>query len=155
MVEYSHMTEGEEERIYDLIARAFNEYVAPIYSNEGVEYFLGMISPKGLRELNEGKSSFVIVARQVNELIGMIAVREESHIALIFIDSEYQRRGIGKNLINKALTICLNRDPKMRAITVSSSPNLKSFYEEIGFKAKGEEVDECGMRFAPMQKTID
>jgi ribosomal protein S18 acetylase RimI-like enzyme len=155
MVEYSHMTEGDEDRVCDLIARVFIKHVAPVYSEKGVEYFLGMLSPKGLRELNEGKSSFVIVARQLNELIGMLAVREESHIALIFVDSEYQGRGIGKNLINKALTICLNRDPKMRAITVSSSPNSKSFYEEIGFKAQGEEVDEFGMRFTPMQKTID
>jgi SAM-dependent methyltransferase len=63
-----------------------------------------------------------------------------------------QSKGKGRSI---PVRICLNRDPKMRAITVSSSPSSKSFYEEIGFKAQGEEVDECGMHFTPMQKTVD
>ena len=84
----------------------------------------------------------------------MLAVIDKGHIALIFVDSENQRKGVGKNLIDEAIKKCLNRNSNLSTITVSSSTNSKTFYEAIGFKAQGNEIDEDGMCFTPMQKLI-
>jgi predicted GNAT family N-acyltransferase len=154
MIVYDFMKESEVDSLYDLIVRVFHEHVAPVYSDKGINMFLSMVSPAALLEANEGESSFVIVARQNNYPIGMLAVREESHVALIFVESQYQGKGIGKGLIDEAIKICQNRNPGLKSITVSSSPNSKTFYERIGFRAQSDEVDEDGMRYTPMQRIL-
>jgi GNAT superfamily N-acetyltransferase len=148
------MEVGEEKEVYELVVRVFQEHVAPVYSKSGCEKFLGMISPEGLSEMANGNDSFVILAKNEERPIGMPAVRDESHIALFFVDSRYQGEGIGKHLIDEAKKLCLEKTPSLTAVTVSSSPNSVSFYQAVGFKALGDEVDEDGMRFLPMQKTI-
>ena len=148
------MKESDVDCVYDLIIREFHEHVAPVYSNNGIDTFLSKISPTTLLEVNKGENSFVIVARQKNTLIGMLAVCNKSHVALIFVDSQHQGKGIGKSLIDEAIKICKERNPELTAITVSSSTNSKTFYEGIGFTVQGEEVDEDGMRYTPMQRIL-
>ncbi|HPQ44731.1 MAG TPA: GNAT family N-acetyltransferase [Syntrophales bacterium] len=148
------MHEGEEQQTYGLIVRVFHEYVAPFYSENGVSKFLGILSPTRLSEMNNGNNSFVIVAKDQSRIIGMLSVINDSHIALLFVDPLYQGKGIGKNLIDEAIKNCLNRNPALSAVTVSSSPNAKAFYEEAGFEVLRDEIDEEGMRFTPMQKLL-
>lgn len=148
------MEASEEKDVYDLIVRVFHKHVASVYSKSGVEKFLGMLSTKWLCEIGKGINSFVIIAKHQNKPIGMLAVINKNHIALIFVDSNYQNEGIGKHLINNATRLCIEKSPAIKAITVSSSPNSISFYRAVGFEAQGEEVDEDGMRFVPMQKII-
>ncbi len=154
MIEIYPMRKGEEQETYDLIVRVFHKYVAPVYSENGSAKFLDMLSPGGLSEMRMGESSFVILAKNQSKIIGMLSVINESHIALIFVDPEYQRKGIGKNLIDEAINECLNRNPDLSVVTVSSSPNSKIFYEATGFEVQGNEIDEDGMRFTPMKKLI-
>ena len=155
MIVYDSMKENEVTAVYDLVVRVFHEHVSPVYTERGVDKFLGMISPAALLGANKGESSFIIVTRQNNRPIGMLVVREESHIALIFVDSQHQGKGIGKGLINEAIRMCQDRNPKLAAITVNSSPNSISFYKGIGFNPLGDEVDEDGLRYTPMEKIVD
>ena len=148
------MEKGEEQETYELIVRVFQKYVAPVYSENGVAKFLSMLSPDGLSEMRSGKSSFVILAKEKSKIVGMLSVINESHLALIFVDPQNQRKGIGKNLIDEAIKKCLNRNPDLTAVTVSSSPNSKSFYEQAGFEVIGDEINEEGMCFTPMRKLI-
>jgi GNAT superfamily N-acetyltransferase len=151
---YRFMEKGEEKEVYDLILQVFHKFVAPTYSQKGIETFLDMVSPKALCEANKGKNSFVIIAEHRNRPIGMLAIRKDSHIALIFVDSKYQGKGVGKHLLDEAIKICLNRNSDLTEVTVSSSPNSMRFYEGVGFEAQGIEVDQNGMRFTPMRKII-
>lgn len=148
------MEKDEEQETYELIVRVFHKYVAPVYSEKGVVKFLDMLSPDGLREMNNGKNSFVIVAKDQSKIIGMLSVINDSHIALFFVNPRYQGKGIGKNLIDEAINNCLNRNPELSVVTVSSSSNSKSFYEEAGFEVLGDEINEEGLRFTPMRKLL-
>ena len=38
-----------------------------------------------------------------NKIVGMIAVKDYSHIALLFVDKKYQGRGIGKEILKEQL----------------------------------------------------
>lgn len=149
MIDISPMQEGEEQETYELILQVFHKHVAPVYSTSGVAKFLGMLSPAGM---SNGYNSFVLVAKDQSPIIGMVSVINDSHIALIFVDPRYQGKGIGKNLIVEAIKNCLNRTPALSTVTVSSSPNSRSFYEEFGFEVLGDEINEEDMRFTPMRK---
>lgn len=151
---YLQCKKARKKQTYELILRVFHKYVAPVYSKNGISKFLGMLSRDGSTTIRNGENSFVILARDQSEIIGMLAVINNNHIALIFVDPDKQRIGVGKKLIDEAIKKCLNRKSDLSAITVSSSPNSKTFYETIGFKSQGDEVDEGGMRFTPMLKLI-
>lgn len=153
-IKYRTMQSGEEEHIYDLVMKEFHRHVALHYSKKGIEKFISMFSPEWLRKQGTGNDSFVIVSLQGKNIVGMAAVINKSHIALIFVDSKFQKKGIGKKLINEATKKCLEDNPSLNKITVSSSPNSISFYYSLGFQTQGQEVNEDGMRFTPMGKKI-
>ena len=137
MIEIYPMEQGEEREAYELVVRTFHVHVAPVYSKKGVAKFLGMLSPDGLSDMRTGEDSFILVAGDRQSILGVVSVINENHIALLFVDPDHQQTGIGKNLIERAITECSNRNPALSAITVSSSPNSKAFYEGVGFEAQG------------------
>jgi GNAT superfamily N-acetyltransferase len=154
MITYTKLKEYEVGSVCDLILKVFHKHVAPEYSEKGIEKFLSIISPSRLIELNENEDSFVIVAREERKIIGMLAIREGNHVSLIFVDSTYQGKGIGRRLVEDAITICKERNPGIITITVCSSPNSQEFYEEIGFKAIDLEQDDNGLRYTPMERQL-
>lgn len=155
MITYGNIKENEIERVYDLILQVFHKHVAPEYSEKGIKKFLSIISPFRLKDLSENEDSFVIVARKERQLIGMLALEKRNHVALIFVDSYYQGRGIGRRLIEEAISICKRRNPEITIINVCSSPNSEKFYEKIGFKATDLERDDNGLRYTPMEKELN
>jgi hypothetical protein len=48
LIDLYSMKKGEEQETYELIVRVFHKYVAPVYSENGVARFLGMLSPDRL-----------------------------------------------------------------------------------------------------------
>ena len=154
MIEISPMEKGEERKVYELVVRTFHAHVAPVYTEEGVAKFLGMLSVDGLGEMRAGERSFAFNARERHDIVGMVSVINQSHIALLFVDPDHQQKGIGTGLIRDAIKECLDRNPDLSVITVSASPNSKTFYEAAGFEAQGCEVDEDGMRFTLMKKVL-
>jgi len=84
---------GEETKACQLVIECFNEFVAPDYGDEGVNEFLKYVNPDWMQErLEHGNFAFVAV---VDDLItGVIEVRSNNHISLLFVRKEYQGRGI-------------------------------------------------------------
>jgi len=147
------MKADEADYVYGMILRVFNKHVAPTYSPKGIETFRNMLTPEFLKEISPDK--FTIVAVQKEQLIGTLSMVNMSHIALLFVNSEMQGQGIGNSLIQFGINRCLEDYPDIKAITVNSSPNSLSFYQNIGFEIVGEETNKKGMRFIPMRKMID
>jgi predicted GNAT family N-acyltransferase len=105
--------------------------------------------------MQKSSDQFLMVADYQNQIVGMLAIKNMSHIVLLFVDSAFQKQGIGKSLIQVALKICQDKNPDLEFITVSSSPNSLSFYKSFGFDVEAEEVNKNGMRFIPMKKQTD
>ncbi|MCP4112812.1 MAG: GNAT family N-acetyltransferase [Desulfobacteraceae bacterium] len=143
---------GEEDFIYELILREFHKSVAPAYSQKGIETFLNMLSPEFLSETDSEK--FSIVAECNHQIVGILSMINISHIALLFVDSAFQGHGIGKKLIQTSIDGLLKKHPDITDITVSSSPNSLSFYQNAGFEIIENEKNENGMRYTPMKKYI-
>jgi hypothetical protein len=76
----------------------------------------------------------------------MLATRSEGkHIALFFVNGNFQGKGIGKHLFMRA---CLNN--KCGEITVNSSPYAKEIYHHLHFTDTNTEQLTDGLRYTPM-----
>jgi N-acetylglutamate synthase-like GNAT family acetyltransferase len=151
--EYRLMKSGEENIVYDLILDVFHKYVAPTYSQEGVDTFLTMLSVDFLKDVNQDQ--FSIIAEYANQIIGVLSIIKVNHIALLFVKPGFQGQSVGKGLIRYGIHQCSLKHKDIKSVTVSSTPNSLTFYENIGFKIIDEEKNENGMRFIPMEKKLN
>ncbi|MCG2768002.1 MAG: GNAT family N-acetyltransferase [Anaerolineae bacterium] len=146
---YRFMRSGEESTVCTLVTRVFNEFVAPEYSDDGVEEFLKYVEPGSLLERSQ-QNHFVLVALLLEEIVGMIEVRDYGHISLLFVDKRFQRIGIGRELLRKSLEICFSHKPGLLQVSVNSSPYAMEVYRRLGFRQKGPRQTVKGICFDPM-----
>ena len=122
--------------------KVFCEYESPVYSDEGTEEFRKSLHSE---EYLSGISYYG--AFDCEKLIGEIGIRTaERHICFFFVDSGYQRRGIGRGLFRYLL-----KDFPEGVITLNSAPYGLPFYKAIGFVPAEEEKTVNGIRFTPMR----
>ena len=146
---YREMAPGEEQEACDLVARVFKDFVGIVYSNEGVHEFLQYAQPELLSQRLQ-TNHFALVAEIHGQIGGVIEVRNHDHISLFFVEGEWQRRGIGKQLWRHALERCLANRAGLKKITVLSAPEAVGAYCTLGFETEGPEQTVKGIRFVPM-----
>jgi len=146
---YRLMKSGEESAVCALVTHVFNEFVAPDYSDEGAEEFLKYVEPNLLLERSQ-EDHFVLVALLLEEIVGMIEVRDYGHISLLFVDKRFQRIGIGKELLRKSVEICYSHKPGLSQVSVNSSPYAVEVYKKLGFRQRGPRQTVKGICFDPM-----
>lgn len=138
-LEYRPMRSGEEEEVCDLVSRAFEGFVADGLSPEGREEFYSYADPHLLLWRSRWNSS-VHLALADGSILGMIEVRDDGHVALFFVDGDYQGKGIGGELLRRGIGAARVRNPGISKATVRSSPNSVAIYERLGFRPlEGEE----------------
>lgn len=133
------LAEGEKDAAIELCWSVFKEYEAPDYTEEGVREFYRSIHNRGFICQLRFFGAF-----DGDNMVGVIAIRGGSHIALFFVKGEYHRRGIGRRLFECAE---MERGGK---ITVNSSPYAVEIYRRLGFKEADGEQSVNGLRFTPM-----
>ncbi len=128
-----------------LVFRVFLEYEAPDYPAQGVDTFR-----KSVIDSQEYQDSLKMYGAYDDEkLTGVIATRNGgNHIALFFVEGDYHRQGIGRQLFAEAAADC-----KDGTITVNSSPYAVEVYRRLGFVATDPEQTTDGMRYTPMKYT--
>lgn len=134
-----------QQQALDLAIHVFLEFEAPEYSNEGIEEFnRSLLNPAYIDNL------CIYTAIEQEEIIGMLATRNKgSHIALLFVDGRWQRKGIGRKLVEFALEDC-----DSSVLTVNSAPFAHAFYKKVGFEDTDVEQLTNGIRYFPMKITI-
>ena len=136
----------QRDEALELVWKVFLKYEAPDYTKEGSEEFFKSIHDD--EWLNQIK---MYGAYDKDKLVGVIATRQEgTHIALFFVDGEYHRKGIGRQLFQKIL-----EDNKVNYMTVNSSPYAVPVYEKLGFEATDVEQVKNGLRFTPMKYQVE
>ncbi len=136
------------EETLNLVKKVFNKYVAPSYSDYGIQSFYNYINYDNIKEQLK-KDIKIFIVKDNSKIIGMIAIKKYSHISLLFVDEKFQKKGIATKLVEKAKDYC--RDKKTKKITVNSSPYAKEFYNKIGFKDLDVEKIKDGIKFIPMK----
>jgi len=136
-----------------LIRRVFLRDVAPLFSRKGVATFMAFLRSGALRERLR-RDLFALVARDAGRIVGVVAVRDASHVSLLFVTPSMRGRGVAGTLVEKARAICLRRRPRLAAMTVNASPNAVVAYERMGFERLGRLRVKNGIGFIPMRFTI-
>lgn len=90
----------------------------------------------------------VLCAYKARKVIGMLAMRNDSHISLLFVRQEFQGMGIGTGLLEQCKAHC--RKHGVTALTVNAIATGIPFYITNGFEALEEERVEHGLRYTPM-----
>ena len=130
----------------ELARRAFDMAVAPHYSSEGVATFHAYASEAALRT-RDADGHLTVVAVVAGDIVGMAQVKAGTHLAMLFVLPEAQRRGIGRRLVEFLLTMSGPGE-----LTVNASPNAEPAYLRFGFRRMSEEQVKDGIRFIPMQR---
>ena len=137
--------ENDMDRALKLIWEVFLEFEAPDYSPDGVAIFKDSIDNRNWVNQRDFYGAYT----DDNQLLGVIATKDLSHIALFFVDSKYHKQGIGKELYKK-VELLNDKD----YMTVNSSPYAHEVYKHLGFVDTDKEKNLFGLRFIPMKKTL-
>ena len=130
--------------------KTFLRFEADVYTPEGVKNFENFITDSTLHRMFVMGTYQLFIALDGNKVVGMITLRDMTHISLLFVDEAYHRQGIGRALINH-LTDYLMTEMGMYRVTVNSSPYGVEFYHKMGFRDLGPEEIRDGIIYTPME----
>lgn len=148
-VSFRAMRAGETAAVSELILASFSEFIGPEYTDQGITEFRKFVAPSAL-EARSADNYFVRVAEAGGALVGMIEVRDNNHVALLFVDKGYQRHGVATRLLRLALEEARAAVPDTARVTVNSSRYGVAAYEKLGFRQTGPERTVNGIAFIPM-----
>lgn len=129
--------------------KTFLEFEGDVYPPEGVRNFEDFITDSALKRRFIMGSYQMMAAYEGSKLIGMISMRNERHISLLFVDRDYHRRGIGRALV-LALAAYAQKEMGQKQLTVNASPYGVEFYHRLGFFDLGPQKQQDGIIFTPM-----
>jgi len=138
-----------------LVNNVFSEFVAVDYTEQGKKSFADYLKTK-YDEMSsdiETEHKKLWGYYQDDEIIGVIATRDISHIALMFVDKHHHRKGIARKLLDNVLAE-INGNVDITEMTVNSSPYAVKFYERLGFVKTDEQQEKNGIIYIPMARRL-
>ena len=148
------MTADEASAVAAMVIAAFDEFIAPDYTPEGIAEFHEFVAPGALLA-RVAQDHFVRVALADGAAVGMVEIRQNNHVALLFVDRAYQQHGVATHLLELALADARAANPDLARVTVNSSRFGVPAYEKLGFRQTGPERTVNGIVFIPMAKQLD
>lgn len=141
------------EEAFQLIWNAFLEFVAPDYTNEGIdnfynEYIVGM----NFRERFINRKEIMYGAYIDGKLTGVLSISEKNTVSCVFVDGKYHRMGVGKKMFDMVIEEL--REKGIEKIKLNASPYAVPFYHYIGFKDTGVQAMYKGIVYTPMELSI-
>ncbi len=135
-----------------LAEKVFMEFEAPEYSQEGINSFLNFIYSQQFKDYFINSDNIFLGCFDGFKLVGIMAMRSESHVSLAFVDKDYHRRGIATKLFK--LAFAKSKEKGVSEITLNSSPYAVPFYHFLGFYDLDTEQLTDGIRYIPMKYII-
>ena len=114
------------------------------------EPFFRANAPESLAEtIREGRIRYH-VAERGGELMGTVAVRDDTHLYHLFVAESLHRQGLGARLWETARAGAAARGNPGR-FTVNSSLYAVPLYERLGFRPTAAPQRQNGLAFVPME----
>ena len=143
------LTRIDLRRVSELTLRAFMDSVASTLPPEGVEFFKQLATAEAYgRRMKEDNLFYVY--EHGGQVQGVIEFKQGRHIAMMFVDPAFQRKGIGRALVENVLPYA-----RQSTITVSASLTSVSAYQKYGFKIAGEQAQSHGLIYQPMERVLN
>lgn len=115
----------------------------------GAEAFLGSMGEPALRGFMAAANFDYRVAEADGALVGLVAMRDHSHLYHLFVAPAWQGRGLARALWQQVRQAALEAGNPGR-FTVNASVNAVPVYGRFGFVATGPSVEKNGIAFVPM-----
>ena len=154
-LEYRKIKQEELPETLNLVRKVFDEFESPYYSKEGVLSFYKFIDINNILEQYTNSSLYFYGCFVNDTIVGMIAIKDFIHISLLFVDKQYHKQGIARNLFDHIIEISQEKNPSLKPITVNSSPYAVKFYHKLGFSNVSSEQVVDGIKFTPMELKIE
>ena len=147
--EIRFINRDEWEDAMGLAWKTFLEYEGDVYPPEGIRSFEDFITDSALKRMFVMEAYQIMAAFREKRMVGMISLRNQFHISLLFVDVRYHKRGIGRALIMSLASYVKEQNGQKR-LTVNASPYGVGFYHRLGFRDLGSEKQQDGIIFTPM-----
>ena len=87
--------------------------------------------------------SLLLVCEDGDSVLGVALVMEYWNFAVLFVDPERHRSGVGRELVVSVINSCKDRSPK-GCLRLNSSNHAVPFYKAMGFTQTGSAIDRPG-----------
>jgi GNAT superfamily N-acetyltransferase len=116
----------------------------------GAEAFFETISESAIASYISDPNFVYLTGSVDGNLVGVVAVRGNTHLYHLFVSPVFQRRGLARELWNTAMANAMQRG-NPGEFTVNSTPHAVPVYATFGFEATGPIVETKGIAFVPMR----
>jgi ribosomal protein S18 acetylase RimI-like enzyme len=144
---------GDSESISKLICTLSERFITADFTPRGREFLLSTMTPASIRKFMQTGYRYH-VAETDNELAGVAAIKDNSHLYHLFVAEQYQRQGIAKKLWQIAMEACI-AEKDVSEFTVNSSEYALAVYEKLGFVAQLGPQVKNGVVFFPMKLVVN
>ena len=148
-VHYRRTAESDAETLSALLRSVAARFVVPDFAAGAGERFLAETGPEAIVELQRA-GGFCFSANAGDECVGMIGVRDNSHIKYLFVAGDWHGRGIGRHLVALAVAE-MRANGHVGPVTVNSSDFAIEVYRRLGFRPTEPRQERNGIVFTPMQ----
>lgn len=152
-MEIKHLSEAEINEYIALVLNVYNKFVAPDYSEEGNNTFYNYLTYDAVFKRYKS-GNIMLVAKNKDEISGVLEVRGNDHISLFFVKRKYMHMGIGKMLFAYYLNELKVEKCEVEKITVNSSPYAVEIYKKMGFVEISSLQEKDGIKFIEMSSQI-
>ncbi len=143
---------GDANAVASLIA-SFQPILTLEPGGAGAEQFLASVSEAAERHYLESPRYSYLVAELEGETVGVVAMRDRTHLFHLFVAATHQRLGVARALWEQARELSL-RAGSIAEFTVNSSLNAVPVYRSFGFISSGPVMQVHGIAFLPMRLTL-
>jgi len=119
------------------------------HSMNGMELFRDLISPVSLSIHTLDGSVVLYGAFDSEKLVAVGALKNKSHILMLYVLPNYQKKGIGDRLLRE-----LEKKCTVNKVTLNSSDFAISFYQKRGYRVCGPRKVERDLISTPMEKNL-
>ncbi len=136
-----------------LMCTLAKKFITAEFSSQAREHFLSSNNGKSVEQNMRSGFSY-LVATCSKRLVGVVGVKDNSHLYHLFVAEHYQGMGLARRLWEKAMDECKHLGNR-GTFTVNSSNNAIGLYEKLGFARTGPMVEKDGVFFNPMEYRSD
>jgi ribosomal protein S18 acetylase RimI-like enzyme len=138
----------DAQAISQLLLASADQFFSEDFSAAGLARFKADFATDQLRERLQSEDYWYLVAEDTAAIVGVCAIRGNSHLYNLFTCANHHRKGLARSLWECAVQ-------KMKSngvidVTVNASNYAIPAYERLGFKRVGPTQEVGGVVFNPM-----
>lgn len=138
---------------FELLWKVFQEFVAPDYSQEGIDTFYKEFIQNIKYKENFATGKEAMYGAYIGDrLVGVLSLSINNTLSCLFVDGKYQRLGVGKRLFDFIVENLQGRG--VQELKLNASPYAIDFYHRLGFEDNGEKTSYKGMVYTPMKMKL-